>query len=119
MALVCSRLRLLEPRLKRVTSIGDAAQLHEQRPVDVRVLGDLSGFPILCNLSYGMCGVKLCEAARDAVRHASFTLRFFSVVHFQAVCMLAVLQLSQALWRLRSGSMLRALYKQHYAMLAV
>ena len=41
-----------------------------QCPLDVRALGDLSGFPALCRLYIAFCEVRLCESVVGAVGHA-------------------------------------------------
>ena len=42
--------RLTHFRLGRCVSVADPVQLHEKRPFDACALGDLSGFPVLCDL---------------------------------------------------------------------
>ena len=73
----------------------DPLQLLEMRPLDVRALGDLSGFPALCKLTFGYCEVMLCHLVLGAARHASFASMCFIVAHPAPECAPAVLQLSQ------------------------
>ena len=49
----------------------DVLQQHNNRPMDVRALGDLSGFPALCRLAFHYSEVVLCDSMLGAVRHAS------------------------------------------------
>ena len=99
--------RLTELSLGRIVPWKDPLQLHEKRPLDVRALGDLSGFPALCDLSFDTCEVRFCESVLGAVRHASLASLCFSVAHPAPECVPVVLQLSQALRRLRLRSVLR------------
>ena len=46
-------------------------QPHGKCYLDARALGDLSGFPALCELTFDHCEVVLCESMQGAVRHAS------------------------------------------------
>ena len=87
----------------------DPLQLLEKRPLDVRALEDLSGFPALCKLSFDHCEVILCRSVLGAARHASLTSLCFCIAHPAPECAPAVLHLSQELWRLRRGSVLRAI----------
>ena len=81
-------------------------QLHEKRSLDVRALGDLSGFPALCELRFDLCEVTMCQSMLGAVRHASLVRLCFTVAHPAPECALMVLQLSQALRCLKRGSVL-------------
>lgn len=85
----------------------DMKQLHTRRPMDARAVGDLSAFPALCRLSFSFCEVTLCESMLGAVRHASLSSMKFIMSYPAPECALTVLQLSQALRRLRRGSVLR------------
>ena len=76
-----------------------AAHLPVKR-LDVRALGDLSGFPALCALAFSFCKVLLCESLPSAVHHPSLTSLSFGSAHPAPECALVVLQLSQALKRL-------------------
>ena len=98
--------RLTELRLGRSFSSEDPLQLNVNRPLDVRALGDLSGFPALCELTFDFCEVMLCESMLGAVRHASLVRLCFMIAHPAPECTLMLLQLSQALRRLRRGSVL-------------
>ena len=69
-------------------------------------LGDLSGFPALCELSFSLCDVMMCESLLGAVRHASLASLTFCVAHPAPGCAQMALQLSQVLKRLRRGSVL-------------
>ena len=84
--------------------------LHDKRPLDVRALGDLSAFPAMCRLSFHCCEVTLCESMLGAVRHASLTSMAFVISHPAPECARTLLQLSQALRRLRRGGVLRFTY---------
>lgn len=104
--------RLTELRLGRRMSSMDPFQLHERRRLDVRALGDLSGFPALCTLSFDSCEVvlcksMLCKSMQGASRHARLTSLSFRLAHPTPECELTVLQLSQALRRVRRGSVLK------------
>ena len=99
--------RLTELVLGRAGSYHDPFQVHRKRPLDVRALGDLSGFPALCRLTLGYCQVMVCESVPDAARHASLTSLCFSAAHPAPKCAPAVLQLSQALRHLGRGSVLK------------
>ena len=106
-AAIAALSRLTELALGRALSDEDPLQLHEKRPLDARALGDLSGSPALCKLSFESCEVMLSEALLGAVRHASLASVTFSSAHPAPECALVLLQLSQALRRLRRGSVLR------------
>ena len=85
----------------------DPLQLHWKLPLDARALGDLSAFPALCGLTFECCEVSLCESMVGAVRHAAFTSLSICFAHPAPQCTPMVLQLSQALGRLRRGSVLK------------
>ena len=99
--------RLTELELGRVR-YEDALQLCGKRPLDVRALGDLSGFPALCRLRFYFCEVMLCRALLGAVRHARLAALAFIFAHPAPECALVVLQLGQALMTSRPGSVLRS-----------
>ena len=99
--------RLTELTLGRPMSYQDPLQLYEKHPLDVRALGDLSGFPALCRLSFHDCEVMLCETLLGAVRHAGLTKIVFGTAHPAPECVLMVLQLGQALRGSTPGSVLR------------
>ena len=84
----------------------DVLQEGERRPLDVRTLGDLSGFPALRMLMFDYCEVMLCESMLGAVRHASIVRIAFHVSHPAPECAAMVLQLSQALRRIGRGGVL-------------
>ena len=86
----------------------DPLQLHEKCPLDVRPLGDLSHFPALRVLTFEFCEVMLCHSVPGAARHSSLARLCFRIAHPAPECALAVLQLSQELWRLGQGSVLEA-----------
>ena len=96
--------RLTELRLGRCMSDEDPLQLHEKRRLDVRALGDLSGFPALRELTFRCCEVLLCHSLLGAVRHACLITLCFRNAHPAPECAQVVLQLSQALRRTRRGS---------------
>ena len=81
-------------------------QLPEQQPLDVRALGDLSGFPALRELAFDFCEVMLCPSLLGAVRHASLTVMFIHYAHPAPESAQMVLQLSQELRRSSCGSLL-------------
>ena len=91
----------------------DALQLHDQRPLDVRALGDLSGFPALCKLSFSRCEVTLCQSMLRAARHASLRKLTFCAAHPAPGCAPMMLQLSRALKELRRGSVLKVVDDNH------
>ena len=79
----------------------------------MRALGDLSGFPALCNLSFKYCEVMFCSSVLGAVRHASLVSLCFALAHPAPECEPRVLQLSQALGRLRPGGVLNIVNTDH------
>ena len=108
--------RLTELSVGRIVPWKDPLQLHEKRPLDVRALGDLSGLPALCELSFDTCEVRFCESVLGTVRHASLASLCFSVAHPAPECVPVVLQLSQALGRLRLRSVLRFEHKEGHGL---
>ena len=100
--------RLTELMLGRLGYYDDPLQLRNTCPLDVRALGDLSRFPGLRRLSLNFCEVTLCHSVMAAARHASLESLCFRITHPAPECTAAVLQLSQELWRLGRGSMLRS-----------
>ena len=99
--------RLTELRLGRVIVHEDPLQLQVKRPLDVRALGDLSGFPALCKLTFDFCEVNLSHNVLGAVRHASLVSLCFCSAHPAPECALVALQLVQELRRLGRGSVVR------------
>ena len=79
----------------------------------MRALGDLSGFPALCTLSFDSCKAVLCKSMQGASRHARLTSLSFRLAHPAPECEPAVLQLSQALRRLGRGSVLKLVSEAH------
>ena len=73
--------RLTELRLGRVMSDRDPLQLQVKRPLDVRALGDLTGFPALRELTLDFCEVMLSPSLLGAVRHASLANLCFCSAH--------------------------------------
>ena len=102
--------RLTELTLGRVATREDPLQLHNTRTLDVRALGDLSGFPVLCKLTFEYCEVRMCASMLGAVRHASLASFTFIVAHPAPECALMVLQLRQTLRDLRRGNALKFKY---------
>ena len=98
----------MELTLGRIGSSEDPLQLREKRCLDVRALGDLSGFPALRALSFSSCEVMLCSSMLGAVRHACLTSFFFSNAHPAPECAPVVLLLSQELRRLGRGSVVKS-----------
>ena len=80
---------------------------NKKRPLDARALGDLSHFPALCRLYFSFCKVMLSPSILGAMRHASLTTLCFCIAHPARDCAPVVLQLSQALWGLGRGSVVR------------
>ena len=101
--------RLTELTLGRSHLKKDPLQLCDKRPLDVRALGDLSGFPALRKLIYSFCEVVLCPSMPGAVQHASLTTLWFCHASPAPECAPVVLQLSQALRRSGRGGVLRAI----------
>ena len=99
--------RLTELRLGRVMCTKDPLQLRETRRLDVRALGDLSGFPALRELTFNFCEVMLCNSMLGAVRHGRLTSLCFCNAHPAPECALGVLQLSQELWCWGRGSVVK------------
>ena len=108
--------RLTELSLGRIVPWTDPLQLHEKHALDVRALGDLSGFPALCELSFDTCEVRFCESVLGAVRHARLASLCFYVAHPAPECVPVVLQLSQALRRSRLRSVLRLEHKEGHSL---
>ena len=104
---------LTELALGRAVSRDDPLQLHATRPLNVRALGDLSGFPALCKLSLDSCEVMICESVLGAVRHASLASLNFSGAHPARECAPVVLQLSHALRRLGRGGVIKLLDREY------
>ena len=98
--------RLTELELGRVTSDNDVLQLHDKLALDVRAMGDLSGFPAVGKVCFDSCEVLMCESVAGAMWHPSLASLTFHLAHPAPECMLAVLQLCQALKRLRRRSVL-------------
>ena len=98
--------RLTELKLVRVTPDNNVLQLHNKLPLDVHAMGDLSGFLALCKVSFDSCEVLLCESVTGATWHPSLASLSFNLAHPAPECLLAVLQLCQALKRLRGRSVL-------------
>ena len=96
--------RLTELRLGRVMSEKDPLQLQVKRPLDVRALGDLSGFPGLRELNLDFGEVMLSPALLGAVRHASLGNLCFCSAHPAPESALMLMQLMQELRRLGRGS---------------
>ena len=99
--------RLTELMLGRFFDMEDPLQLRGRRPLDVRALGDLSRFPALCRLTFDWCEVMFCPSMLRAARHKSLASLRFCIAHPAPECAPAVLQLSQELWRLGRGSVLK------------
>ena len=99
--------RLTELRLGRIEDGNDPMQRHRKLPLDVRALGDLSGFPALRELTLEYCEVMLCPSLLGAVRHASLVELRFHTAHPAPECAPVVLQLSRELRRLGRGSVFR------------
>ena len=96
--------RLTELTLGRIKRSKDPLQVHVKRPLNAVALGDLSGFPALCKLSFYDCEVKLYMSMLDgAVQHRRLSSILFSNAHPTPECAPMVLQLSQ---QLRRSSML-------------
>ena len=85
----------------------DPFQQRKKRPLDVRALGDLSEFPALSVLRFDHCEVTMCTSMLGAVRHASLTRMQFCMSHPAPECAIMLLQLGQALNRVKRGSVLR------------
>ena len=100
--------RLTELGLGRIMSWTDPLQLRVKRPLDVRALGDLSGFPALCRLVFTNSEVMMCASMLGAVRHASLACLYFYNAHPAPECAPVVLQLGQDLRRLGRGGVLRS-----------
>ena len=105
--------RLTELRLGRVAG-KDPMQMRGSRPLDVRALGDLSGFPALRWLGFEYCEVTLCGSLLGAVQQCSLMSLVFHVAHPAPGCTMMALQLGQALKRLRRGSVLQVLGEDTY-----
>ena len=95
--------RLIELKLGRLESDDDPLQLVETRSLDVRALGDLSGFPASRELAFEFCKVMRSISMPGAVRHSSLTTICFCNAHPAPECELTVAMTSQALRRLGRG----------------
>ena len=100
--------RLTELMLGRYFNPRDPLQTHVKRPLDARSLGDLLRFPALQEVTSECCEVMLCRSVLGAARHASLTSICFCIAHPAPECTPVVLQLVRELWRLRRGSVLKA-----------
>ena len=89
----------------------DPLQLRGKRPLNVRALRDLSGFPALRKVTFAFCEVMLSPSVLGTVQHTSLTSLCFHFSHPAPECAPAVLQLSRELLRLRRGSVLKAVIK--------
>ena len=101
--------RLTELKLGRATPKEDQVQVHAKRPLDVRALGDLSGFPALCKLTFECCEVLVCTSMPGAAHHANLMRLIFCMAHPAPQCALMVLQLGRALKDLGRGRVLEVL----------
>ena len=100
---ITALLGLTELRLGRLRYPNNPLQL----PLDVRALGDFSGFPALRELTLKDCQVMLCHSLVGAVRHASLAKLWFFYAHPAPECAPVVLRLSRELRRLGRGSVIR------------
>ena len=107
--------RLTELVLGRILVYDEHPQLHGKRVLDARALGDLSRFPRLRSLTFESCKVMLHRSVLGAAQHASLTSLCFDEAHPALKCAPAVLQLSQELWRLGRGSVLKCLCSLRYS----
>ena len=98
--------KLTELLLGQVVRGPKPLHLHELPPLDARALGDLSAFPLLCELQFSGCEVSLCASLLGITRHASLALLAFDDAEPAPESAPVVLQLSQALERLGRGSVL-------------
>ena len=100
--------RLTELLLGRYEPLLEASEQPEQYPLlNVRALGDLSGFPALCRLYFYHCEVMSCESVVGAVWHASLTQLYFGEAYPAPKCVPTVLQLLQALKHQGRGSVFK------------
>ena len=88
--------RLSTLRLGRIVRPKNFLQQSEKGLLNAVALGDLSGFPALCNLTFSLCEVKLCTSLLGgAMRHASLACVYFDNAHPAPECRLSVLLLSR------------------------
>ena len=104
--------RLTELMLGRCP--GNVSKPCRLEPLDVRALGDLSGFPALRELEFCYCEVMLCPSLLGAVLHASLAVLCFDIAHPAPECAPVVLQLSRELRRLRRGSVVTCAYSNEF-----
>ena len=102
--------RLTELRLGRFRGHSNPLQL----PLDVRALGDLSGFPALRKLTLKDCQAMLCPSLMSAVWHASLAKLCFYTATPGLECAPVVLRLSRELRRLGRGSVIRCVCEKHF-----
>ena len=102
--------------LSRLTELVLGRCAHSEnlcRPLNARALKDLSGFPVLCRLTFYFSEVVFCESLPGAGRHAKLASITFTSSHPAPECAPMVLQLSQALRRLKRGSVLSCEYEMY------
>ena len=102
--------RLKELRLGRLRGHSNPLQL----PLDVRALGDLSGFPALRKLTLKDCQAMLCPSLVGAVWHASLATLCFYTASPTPECAPVVLRLSRELRRLGRGSVIRCVCESDF-----
>ena len=90
--------------------------LDKQRPLDVRALGDLSGFPALRELTLKDCQAMLCHSLVGAVRHACLARLWFYDAHPAPECAPVVLRLSREVRRLGRGSVVRCVTERYISL---
>ena len=98
--------RLTDLRLGRLMVWRDPLLLHGKRALDARALGDLSGFPALCGLTFTFCEVILSDLLLGARQHPNLAGLCLRVAHPAPECALTVLQLGRELTKLKRGSVL-------------
>ena len=98
--------RLTQLLLGQYEPYSDPVQLHELPPLDARALGDLSAFPLLCELHFCSCQVLLCASMLGFARHARLAKLEFPYAPHAGECVLVVQQLREALERVGRASML-------------
>ena len=105
--------RLTELRLGRLRGYGSNPL---QLPLDVRALGDLSGFPALRKLTLKDCQAMLCPSLVGAVWHASLATLCFYTASPTPECAPVVLRLSRELRRLGRGSVIRCVCERYFCL---
>ena len=106
--------RLTELTLGRIECGYDPLQGYKTSPLDARLLGDLSAFPALCELTFRNCEVLVCNTVPGAARHPCLVDLTFWYAHPAPRCAPALLRLAQEAKKLGRGSFGRMVHLIHF-----